>query len=281
MNVFSNSWALVKASAKVLQADKELIIFPILSAIGVFLVTLTFALPLLVGNLAEALLGQSGTWLGLLILFVYYIVQYAVIYLANTALVGAALIRLRGGDPTVGDGFRIAFSRLFPILGYALIAATMGMILQALSRNKNSLARILANVFGFAWNVATFLVVPILAVEDVGPLEAIRRSVGYLRRTWGEQLVGNFGVGAVFGLIIFALILVAVPIFYFAAQANSLAFLIALAVVLVVLLAVVGLIQSTLTGIYTAAVYEYANTGKVGSFFDERMVTQAFRQQRS
>jgi hypothetical protein len=280
MNVFKNSWSLVKASAKVLQADKELIIFPILSAIGVFLITLTFAIPLLAGNMAEAFLGKAGSWLGLLVLFVYYIVQYSVIYLANTALVGAAMIRLRGGDPTVGDGFRIAFSKLLPILGYALIAATVGIILQVLSRNKNSLARILANVFGFAWNVATFLVVPILAVEDVGPIEAIRRSVSYLKRTWGEQLVGNFGVGAVFGLIIVGLILLAVPVIYLAAQAESLALLIGLIAVFVVLFAVVGLIQSTLTGIYTAAVYEYANSGKVGSFFDDRMVTDAFRQQK-
>lgn len=280
MNMFSNSWALIKASAKVLQADKELIIFPILSGIGVFLVTATFAIPLLTGNMMEAFFGETGSWLGMGVLFVYYIVQYSVIFLANTALVGAALIRIRGGDPTVGDGIRIAFSKLIPILGYAVIAATVGMILQALSRNKNGIARIAANVFGFAWNVATFLVVPILAVEDVGPLEAIRRSVSYLRRTWGEQLVGNFGVGAVFGLIFFGLILLAVPVFYLAAQAESMAVLIGLVIVLVILFTIIGLIQSTLTGIYTAAVYEYANTGKAGSFFEERLVTGAFRAQR-
>ena len=41
----SNSWQLVKASAAVLRADKELIIFPIVSMIGVLIVTATFAAP--------------------------------------------------------------------------------------------------------------------------------------------------------------------------------------------------------------------------------------------
>jgi hypothetical protein len=42
----SNSWELVKASAAVLRSDKELAIFPIVSAVGSLIVLATFAIPM-------------------------------------------------------------------------------------------------------------------------------------------------------------------------------------------------------------------------------------------
>jgi hypothetical protein len=96
----SNSWNLLKASLRVLAADKELIVFPILSAVGVLLVTLTFALPILFSRVIDGIfLGGRVEVLGLAVAFLFYLVQYTVIFFANTALVGAALIRLRGGIP--------------------------------------------------------------------------------------------------------------------------------------------------------------------------------------
>ena len=130
----SNSWRLVKASAAVLRADKELIIFPLISAIGVLLVTATFALPMFFAGLFDSLFsGGSNGILFYVVLFLYYVVQYTVIIFANAALVGAAMIRLEGGDPTVGDGLRIAFSKIGTIFGYAVIAATVGTILRMIS----------------------------------------------------------------------------------------------------------------------------------------------------
>ena len=100
----SNSWQLVKASAVVLRADKELIIFPVISMIGVLIVTVTFAIPLFMVGFFEAVAKEGGQVLGFVVLFLFYVVVYCVIIFANTALVGAALIRLDGGDPTVSDG---------------------------------------------------------------------------------------------------------------------------------------------------------------------------------
>ncbi|MFO7692129.1 MAG: DUF6159 family protein, partial [Vicinamibacterales bacterium] len=197
----STSWELVKASAAVLSADKELLLFPVISTVLSILVVVTFAVPaVLAGVFASGVADGAGLpaagYAGVLL---FYVVQYFVIFFCNTALVGAALIRLRGGDPTVADGFRIAASRIQPILGYALIAATVGMVLRAISERSGLLGRLVVGLLGFAWNLATFLVVPVLVVEDVGPIEAIQRSASYLKRTWGEQIVGNLGMGLVFG----------------------------------------------------------------------------------
>jgi hypothetical protein len=273
----SNSWELIKSSARVLMADKELVVFPIISVIGVVLVTLTFAVPVLLSNFVDrAVFGGSIEVIGFLVVFLFYIVQYTVIFFANTALVGAAMIRLRGGDPTVSDGFRIAASRIGPILGYALVAATVGMVLRALSSKSRGLGRIIISLVGFAWNIATYLVVPVLAVENVGPFEAIKRSANLLKRTWGEQIAGNFGIGAVFTLFYVLFIAMLIPLVFLAINTQSAALFIGIIVFAVLVLAITGLIHSTLEGIYAAAVYEYATTGKVGAFFDERMVRGAF-----
>lgn len=122
-----NSWALLKASVAVLRADKELIVFPIVSTIAVLVVTASFALPMLFAGLGDTLFAGDSQILSFIVGFAFYIVQYFVIIFANSALVGAAMIRLRGGDPTVRDGFRIALERIGAILIYALISATVGM----------------------------------------------------------------------------------------------------------------------------------------------------------
>lgn len=277
MEKLRNSWELVKASFRVLSADKELVVFPIVSAIGTLIVTLTFALPMFLSGLVDSLFSDNIQILGFLVIFLFYIVQYTVIFFANTALVGAAVIRLRGGNPTVGQGFQIAFSRLLNIIGYALIAATVGMILRAVSERSRGLGRFAISLIGFAWNVATFLVVPVLAVEGVGPIEAIKRSVYLLRKTWGEQIAGNIGIGSVFGLISFGIIILGM---IFAGMAfialESAALAIGILVLMVIALILIGLINSTLSGIYAAAVYQYAETGHTGGFFNDSMVQRTF-----
>lgn len=188
------------------------------------------------------------------------------------------MIRLRGGDPTVGDGVRIASKHFGPILGYALIAATVGVILKSLSK-KNGLGRMIISLIGLAWNIATYLVVPILALEDVGPIEAIKRSVMYLRRTWGEQIVGSLGLGWIFAAIYIGAVIVFGPIFFLilSAAEPNLWILGAVVVLLLLVFSIIGLLKATLEGIYSAAVYQYAVDGKVSTFFDESLVRGALK----
>jgi hypothetical protein len=274
------SWGLVKASATVLKADKELVIFPLVSGLGVILVTLTFVAPLFFsGLLGQWVGGQQGADIVMfLVAFLYYLVQYFVIFFANTALVGAAIIRLNGGDPTVGDGFRVASQRFGAILGYALIAATVGMLLRAISERGGILGQIASAIMGTAWNVATYLVVPVLVVENVGPIEAIKRSTALLKRTWGEQIVGNLSIGFVFGLLAVLVIMAGVGLGFLAASIFKTILVPVVVVVLVVIaLLVLSLVGSALSGIYTAAVYSYAAGTANGNYFDPELLRSTFR----
>lgn len=274
-----NSWRLVKASWGVLRADKELLIFPIVSAVATLIVTVTFFIPAILTFAATSVVGRQGAVepLWVLLTVAFYVIQYTIIFFCNTALVGAAMIRLKGGDPTVSDGFRIAFEHFRQIVAYAVIAATVGMILRWLSE-RGILGRLVSSLFGLAWNVATYLVVPVLVIENLGPIEAIKRSTGLLRKTWGEQIVGNLGIGFVFGLIFFGVILLFVPVITAVVATKSIALIVAAIGGLVLILIGLGLFSSALNGIYTAAVYRYATEGQVGEYFEADLVQNAFRQ---
>ena len=272
-----NSWNLIKASAAVLSADKELIIFPLLSSIALLIVTASFAVPMFTAGFFDQMLGGKSEIFHYVVLFFFYIVQYTVIIFANSALIGATLIRLRGGDPTVGDGFRIAFGHFGKILGYALIAATVGLILRWIADKSKTLGRFVVSLVGLAWNLATYLVVPVLVVEEVGPLESVKRSAAYLKKTWGEQMVGNFSIGLVFGLLSMLVLVVGVPLFIWAASAESVAAMVAIGVVVILMLILLSLISNTLEGIYVAAVYYYIAQGQTGGFFSKELIEGAFR----
>lgn len=277
----TNSWELVKASMAVLRDDKELIVFPIISAIGVLLVTISFALPMVFTGVFDSMIsGQENNAgvISFIVAFLFYVAQYFVIIFFNSALVGAALIRLRGGDPTLSDGFRIAVNHLGSILGYALIASTVGIILRTISERSNLLGRIVISLIGLAWSLATFLVVPVLVVEETGPFEAIKRSALLLKKTWGEQIVGNLSIGVFFGVLSLAVILlIVVPSIYLMVALDNLTILIAMGFLLVVVLVLIGLVSSTLSGIYAAAVYRYAAEGETGGYFQPELVQDAFR----
>ncbi|MCI0398093.1 MAG: DUF6159 family protein [Chloroflexi bacterium] len=278
-----NSWELTKASAAVLRADKELLIFPIISGVGSLIVMATFAVPMFLGGLFEAMFADEFgpvKVVGYAVAFLFYLCQYFIIIFANSALVGAAMIRLKGGDPTVGDGFRIAFQHIGSIFGYALVSATVGLILRWLAE-RGWLGRIASSLLGLAWGLATYLAVPILVVEGVGPIEAVKRSAQLLKKTWGEQIVGNFGINTIFGLLSFAVLLIAIPVTIAVAVAVQSPVVIGLMVALIVFaLVCLGLVGSALGGIYTAAVYRYATEGDSGSFFKADLVANAFRAKR-
>jgi hypothetical protein len=274
---FGRSIDLAKASFGVLRSDKELLLFPFVSFIALAIVTALFAVPFLATGAIDDATNGVVNIASYVILFLFYLVSYTVTFFFQTGLVGAALIRLDGGDPTLRDGFRIAMSRLPQIIGYALIAATVGMILRMIAERAGLIGQIIVGIIGFAWNVATFLVVPVLAVEGVGPIEAIKRSGGYLRRTWGEQIIGNVGIGLLFGLLSFVVIVAGIALIVVVAQASTV-LMFAVIALMILALAIIGLIGSAVGGIYVASLYRYATKGDAGPMFRNDVVAGAFRQ---
>jgi hypothetical protein len=274
---FSRSWSLVKASAAVLRSDTELLVFPLVSSVMALIVAASFVLPLgLLGGEAQALKGDELDLLAVVWLFALYFCQYLVIFFFNTALVGAAMIRLDGGDPTVADGLRIAYARLGAIVGYAAIAATVGLLLRIIEQRAGWLGKLVSGLLGVAWTFASYLVVPVLVTQNVGPLQAVKESAGLLRKTWGENLVGAGGIGLVGGLAITLVLIVgvALAVLAFVGTAVGVGVVVLLLTGIVVLL--LSLAFAALGGIYSAALYRYASRGEVPQGFDGAVLAGAF-----
>ena len=276
----SRSWELIKASGAVLRQDKELLLFPFFSAVATLIVSASFIVPLILTGAFERSIAPGDETSYMVFLFVFYLIQYFIIFFFNSALVGAAMIRLDGGDPTVRDGLRIASSRVVQILGYAAIAATVGLILRIIEERAGFIGRWIAGLVGLAFTVATFLTVPILVTRDVGPIDAVKESAVLLKKTWGENIIGNAGMGFVFFLFYLGAIVVGVVLIVGVAQTANAALI--LLIVALVVLAVIGLalVQAALQGVYSAALYRYATEGNAGGSFPDALLGEAFRPKR-
>ena len=274
----SRSWELVKASGAVLKEDKELLVFPLISSLAMLGVIAAFAIPMFASGGFERLArhGHEASAIHYVLLFTFYVISYFVAFFFNAALVGAALIRLEGGDPTVSDGLRIASGKAWTILGYSLIAATVGMILRAIEERVGFVGRIIVGLIGIGWSLATFLVVPVLIARDVGPTEAIGESARLLKRAWGENIIGQGGLGMAFALVYLAIGGIGAALIVMAVAANSWAAAIVASVTMVLAILFAMLVHSALSAIYSAALYRYATGTDSTGAFSAPMLQSAF-----
>jgi hypothetical protein len=278
------SFALAQSSWHVLRLDKRLIIFPIISGAGCLLVIASFALPFLshpqwLDFLEDKGNGIEVPWWVYTVAFAFYYCNYFVVIFCNSALISCALLRFNGETPTLADGFQAAFSRLPQILAWALVSATVGVILKAIESAHEKAGQFISALLGTAWSVITFFVVPVLVVEKVGPFQAIQRSLAILRGTWGEALVGRLGLGLLLFLLMLpgcALVLGGSVLLGQHAGLFPGLGLVTLGGIYLLLWSAVG---SALNGIFLAALYQYAALGSVADGFDRSTMQQAFRRQ--
>ena len=274
-----NTWQITKLSWKVLQLDRELIFFPIMGTIGA----------IIVGAVAAGVFAGTGTFdrLGntsdaefnvvdlIIALVAYFGALYMVIF-CNAALVAAARERLEGGDPNVMSGIRAVRGMWLAILGWTIITGTVGLLLQALQsmarENTQGVMRIVAIILvallQTAWAYITFFVIPILVVERIGPIAAIRRSGRLLRQTWGEQLTSSFSF---FIIYLIAALIVAIPV-------VILVFIAPVAAIIVgVILGGIAIASvAAMEGIFKAALYEWVSEGKGSEWFDRQILSNAY-----
>jgi hypothetical protein len=280
MGKFSRSWELVKQSFAILRSDKQLMLFPILSAASCILVTAVIATGgalALLPSMAEARAVGPG-WqpnhspVFLLAFFLIYLANYFVMVFFNVALVGVANSRLMGGKWTFRDGIQLAWARKGTIFQWALLAATVGMILRSLEERMGLLGRIIMRFVGIAWALACYFVVPVLAFEDLKPIDAVKRSAKLFRDTWGEKVVGGFSVGLIFFLLAlpaFGIWIAAIVLGGIYGMFMGMAFLI-------LYLLLLSVTSSAVQGIFNAALYRYACFKQVPPAFSQELITSAW-----
>lgn len=259
-----------KASWRVLWSRKELAVFPILSGIASLLVAIVFLTP------AVFTIDPEGSGNGLTpgtyaLLAGFYVVAAYVAVFFNAALISQANIALRGGDPSVGGGLRVAGANWLRLLPWALLSATVSMVLRVIEERLGFVGRWIAGLAGMAWHLVTYLVLPVMVLEGARTKPAVRRSAEMFRATWGENVAGNVGIG-VFGFLMF------LPCFLlFALGVVAGGAVLAVCVIIVVVWGVVAIITTTaLSGIYQTALYHYAAGRAVPPAFAEVDLDHAF-----
>jgi hypothetical protein len=273
-------WELVKQSFRVLQEEKQLLVFPLLSGIACLAVLAGFVIPLWGTPQAQALLQNRqmpNDPLSYALLFLFYFVNYFVIVFFNSALIACVILRFRGGRPTLGFGLQVALARAPQIAGWALVSATVGLVLRIIESRSERVGQIVAGLLGMAWSIVTYFVVPVLVVEKVGPVTAVKRSTAILKKTWGEALTSELSLGMIFFLIflvVFIPLALVAAVAFAAGQIILGGLAVAAAVILVIL---ISLVSSALSTILLAALYIYAAEGKVPEVFDAEMLEGAFK----
>ena len=269
----SNGWKLAKTSLAIIEEEKSLLLFPVLSTLALIMVCATFFGggyfifgDQLLAATETAETGSAVSPFAYVLAFLYYFVTYFVIIFFNAALVHCAVQVLNGEATSLSEGLEFATSKLDKILAWTSIAATVGLVLKILQSNEK-IGQIAAAIIGAGWSILTFFVVPVILYEDKDVFGAIKRSGGIMRDKWGESLGANFG----FGFINFIAILLIGVLTFVLAQIN-----IILAVVVALgSLLLLGTVMSAAQTVFLAAIYQHVHHRPTGNF-DENVLDDAF-----
>ncbi|MGH8283299.1 MAG: DUF6159 family protein [Gammaproteobacteria bacterium] len=275
MGKFARTWQLMGASWQLLKQDKRLVVFPLISGVVLALVIASFAIPMFADGEVHRYLSNPNHPSKQLYAtgFLFYFISYFIMIFFNSALIASVMKQMDGEQTTLGDGLSFAWQRLPQIFGWALLSSTVGFLLRLLEQRVGFIGRIAVGLLGMAWTVTSFLVLPVVVAEGSGPIEAYKQSVSMLKRTWGEQIIGNVSFGLIFALFG---VVPAIIVLLLAAAAGPVV-LMALVVIVAIYLVALGLVQSTLQTIYQVAVYRYAADGQAPSGFDGQLIADTFR----
>jgi len=269
-------WRLAKDSWAVLKADRSLAIFPALST--------AFATVALALTLTPGLVGAEAVdkdWVVLPFMLVGgYAVTFFVVYF-NVALAGAARLSMDGHDTKVADGLAVARERRGLIAKWAFLQFAVGAVVKVVQyvagdSVAGSIATIVTTLVGVAWSVATFFVIPLLALEGLGPRDALGRSAGLVRERWGEGLVGSAAVGTAVLLVTAPLLIVLFNLAFAVIDINP---AVGAGFGVVAIIALIGAcaLGSALGVIFRVELYRYSTEGQVSGGFAQQDMIAAFK----
>jgi hypothetical protein len=275
MKRLSNSWRLCRASWRVLSRDRELVAVPIVAGTASLLVFVLVAGSglLLLGGAGELDDGAATKWALWLLLALATIGATWVAAIGQAAIVAGAGQRMEGGDPALESAFAVARSRVVRLLEWAILATAVALVIDQIERRFGLLGRVAAWLGNVAFSVLSFLALPVIVFEDVGAIEAFKRSSALLRDTWGEQVAFSFGIGLL-GFLVALPALVFGGIMLASEQPVVQILGVAAAIVWIVLVLAVA---SALSAVFKTALYRYARGLPVDASFKSGDLAGAFQ----
>ena len=269
MGRISNGWRLAKSSWRVLSQDRELLSIPIVAGVISLIVfaIVAGAGVLLVGD------NDSADWAQWIIIVLASVLAMWVSVIGQAAVISGAGQRMDGEDPTLGTAFAGARGRTGRLLEWAVLATAVSIILDVIRDRLGFAGQIIAGIGNIAFQVASFLALPVIVFENVGAIESFKRSSQLLRSTWGEQLTFTFGLGLIGFLA--ALPGIAVAVGAGASGVTAVA-IVGVTVGVLWVLAVIA-VTSTLSAVFKTALYRHARGLPVDLAFAPSDLSGAFR----
>jgi hypothetical protein len=268
-------WRLTKDSWAILKADRSLLAFPVVGSIAA-----TVALVIVLAPGIGIWAATDSWWTALpFAALALYLATFVTIFM-GVGLAAATAQAMDGQNASLRSGLAAARQHTGAIAKWALVQATVGLIINALQQmaeSENGLLRIIGLIFtmlvSVAWTLASFFVIPLLAFENLGPGAALKRSVAIIRERWGEGVVGSAAIGGIVFLIGILPGIALVALGVVAGGAGG----IVLAVVGVLVIVVAAVVGNTLSQVFRVALYRFATGGPAAPGFDPDDLEHAFR----
>ncbi len=279
---FRASYLLTTESFELLRKDKEVMLFPLLSALFCSVLCIAMIVGLIVSGNVEALAAEEPVqsdaaayaWGFGVYLVIFFIATYF-----QAGLTAVVHTRILGGNASFSDGIRAANSILGKIIVWSLVASTVGLILQIIFDRSKLLGKIVIWLLGAAWGVLTFFMVPVLLIDKASVGASLKKSAFIFKQTWGETLIMNFSMGLYFFFVHLFLIVLYVSAL---AGLNTMELLtagptIALTAIFVFAFLFTVLLQNALNAIFKVVLFEYASTGRVPEGFEPQLILGAIK----
>ena len=258
---FKTAITLIKHSVGVMRSHPRLALFPVLS--GVFgLVFLALVMTPMLGVLSLDAGTTTVRVVGVAVIGLLYLGTAFITSFFTAALVHQTRAVLGGEEPDLRNGIDGAWEVKGPLFVWAFISATVGLVLDAISESDSMVGQVLSAIFGIAWTLMTFFVIPVIVFEKPSVRGMFERSAGLFRDTFGETPISLAGVSIV-GLL--AALPALVPGAYLLFVAGQPLAGIPLFVVGVL---TAQLLSSTLRGIVKTSLYFYATEEQRPDEFD-------------
>lgn len=292
---FSASLLMARESWRLLMKDKEVLLFPIMTALTFVTLIAIFAVVawLLVGpeyiskffisSEAEmnATVSEIPTYFYYGFIFILYLISYFIFTFFSVGLTAVVYERIKGGDLTFGGGIKVSSRIVGKIFIWSLISATVGVVLGAIAERSKWLGKIVVYFLGTAWNILTFFIAPTLLLDEVSVSKSIKNSGLIFKKTWGETLITGFSLGLFFGLLILGVFVTFGLLTTGAIVLGvGMALVVLLGVLFVLALVAIIVVSSTLNAIFRVVLYEYARNGIVASGFTPELIMGAIKQEK-
>lgn len=286
MNAFLRSWDLTKSSFRVMKQDKEIFMFPVLAIITFILFFVLFGVFAFFAGVISLIGGIKVAVLGYFLLFVMYLVLGIISTFFAVCVVYTASMRFNNKDATLGQSISFAMKRFGRITWWALLSATVGLLIKMLENVAHKakgvgkiVMSIITSLVGMAWAISTIFVIQGIVYKDLSPFSAIKDSVITLKKTWGESLIRYIGFGIIEWVVTLIGMMILVPMLIVSVLSQSIIGILVIASLIIIYIALVALTFSIAESVFNTALYIYANTGKVPAGFSAEQMKETFKSQ--